>query len=64
MPTKHREEVHQAVSETHPKRIFFAAKCFDDTLYSQQPVTFVKEFNDEDDAQIFMDTLEKKIKEI
>ena len=39
-------------------------KCFDDTLYSQQPVTFVKEFNDDDVAQIFMNTLEKNIKEI
>ena len=39
-------------------------KCFDDTLYSQQPVTFVKEFNDDDVAQIFIGTLEKKIKEI
>ena len=38
--------------------------CFDDTLYSQQPVTFVKEFNDDDVAQIFIDTLEKNIKEI
>ena len=39
-------------------------KCFDDTLYSQQPVTFVKEFSDDDVAQIFMDTLEKNINEI
>ena len=38
--------------------------CFDDTLNSQQPVTFVKEFNDDDVAQIFIDTLEKNIKEI
>ena len=45
---------------------------FDDTLNSQQPVTFVKEFNDDDVAQfndddvaeIFLDTLEKNIKEI
>ena len=36
---------------------------FDDTLYSQQPVTFVTEFNDVDVAQIFIDTLEKNIKE-
>ena len=39
-------------------------KCFDDTLYSQQPATFVKDYNDDDVAQIFMDTLEKNIKEI
>ena len=39
-------------------------KCFDDTLYSQAPVTFVKEHNDDDVAQIFIDTLEKNIKDI
>ena len=39
-------------------------KCFDDTLYSQDPVTFVKEFNDDDVVQIFIDTLEKNIKDI
>ena len=36
-------------------------KFFDDTLYSQQPATFVKEFNDDDVAQIFMETLEKNM---
>ena len=39
-------------------------KCFDDILYSQQQVTFVKEFNDDDVAQIFIDTLEKNIRDI
>ena len=39
-------------------------KVFDDTLYSQDLVTFVKEFNDDDVAQIFTETLEKNIKEI
>ena len=39
-------------------------KCFDDTLYSQQPVTFVKELSDDDVAQMFFDTLEKNIKDI
>ena len=34
------------------------------TLQSQQPVTFVKEFNDDDVAQPFIDTLEKNITEI
>ena len=38
--------------------------CFDDTLCSQEPVTFVKEHNDDDVAQIFIDTLEKNIKDI
>ena len=45
-------------------RFCYHIKCFDDTLYSQQPVTLVKEFNDDDVAQIFIDTLEKDIKEI
>ena len=39
-------------------------KCFDDTLYSQRLVTFVKEFNDDDTAQILIETLQKNIKEI
>ena len=39
-------------------------KCFDDTLYSQEIVTFIKEFNDDDVAQIVIDTLENNIKEI
>ena len=34
------------------------------TLYSQEPVTFVKEHNDDDVAQIFIDTLEKNINDI
>ena len=47
-----------------PSGICYHIKCFDDTLYSQDPVTFVKEFNDDDVAQIFIDTLEKNIKDI
>ena len=47
-----------------PSGFCYQIKCFDNTLYSQQPVTFVKEFNDNDVAQIFIDTLEKNIKEI
>ena len=47
-----------------PSGFCYHIKCFDDTLYSQQPVTFVKEFNDDDVAQIFIDTLEKNIREI
>ena len=47
-----------------PSGFCYHIKCFDDKLYSQQPVTFVKEFNDDDVAQMFMDTLEKNIKEI
>ena len=47
-----------------PSGFCYHIKCYDDTLYSQEPVGFVKEFNDDDVAQIFMETLEKNIKEI
>ena len=64
MSTKPWQELHQTVSETHPSGFCYHIKCFDDTLYSHEPVTFVKEFNDDDVAQIFIDILEKNIKEI
>ena len=47
-----------------PSGFCYLIKCFDNTLYSQQPVTFVKEFNDDDVAQIFLNTHEKNIKDI
>ena len=47
-----------------PSGFCYHIKCFDDALNFQEPVTFVKEFNDCDVAQIFIDTLEKNIKEI
>ena len=34
-------------------------KCFDDTLFFQDLVTFVKESDEDDVAQIFIDTLSK-----
>ena len=43
---------------------YYHIKCFDDTINSQEPVTFVKEFIDDDVAQIFMGTLKKNIKDI
>ena len=46
-----------------PSGFYYHIKCFDDILNSQEPVTFVKEFNDDDVAQILIDTLEKNIKE-
>ena len=58
------QELHQTVSETHPSGFRYHIKCFDDTFYSQEPVNFVKEFNDDHVAQIFIDTIEKNIKEI
>ena len=45
-----------------PSGFCYHIKYFDDTLYSQQPVTFLKEFNDDDIAQIFIDTLERTSK--
>ena len=47
-----------------PSGFCYHIKSFDDTLYSQELITFVKEFNDDDVAEIFIDTLEKNIKEI
>ena len=47
-----------------PSGFCYHIKCFDDTFYSQRPVNFVKEFNDDDVAQIFTDILEKNIKDI
>ena len=41
-----------------PSGFCYHIRCFDDTLYSQQPVTFINEFNDDDVAQIFIDKLE------
>ena len=43
---------------------YYHIKCFEDTLYSQQQVTFVKKFNDDDVAQISIDILEKNIKDM
>ena len=56
-----RWELHQAVSETHPSGFCYHIKCFDDILYSPEPVIFVKEYDDDDVAHIFIDTLEKNI---
>ena len=64
MSTKPLQELHQTVSETHPSGFCYHIKCFDDTLYSQEPVTFVKEYDVYVVTQIFIDTLEKNTKEI
>ena len=47
-----------------PSGFCYHNKCFEIILYSQLSVIFVNEFNDYDVVQIFMDTLEKNIKEI
>ena len=47
-----------------PSGFCYHINCFDDTLYSRQPDTFVKEFSEDDIAHILMETLEKNIKDI
>ena len=47
-----------------PNGFCYHIKCFDETLYSQESVIFVKEYDDDDVAEIFIDTLEKNIKDI
>ncbi|XP_072019741.1 uncharacterized protein [Amphiura filiformis] len=47
-----------------PSGIFYYIKCFDDSVYTQEPVIFTKESEDQDVAQIFVETLEQNIKEI
>ena len=64
MPTKPDKSYTKQYQKYIPSGFCYHIKCFDDTLYSQQPVTFVKEFNDDNVAQIFIDTLENNIKEI
>lgn len=47
-----------------PSSFCYHIKCFDDTVYNQEPVTVTAENEDDDVAQIFVDTLEKNIKDI
>ena len=63
-PTKPWEELHQSLSERHPSGFCYQIKFLDDTLYSRQLVTFVKEFSGDGVAKIFMDTLKKNITDI
>ena len=59
------EKSHTKQYQKHiPSGFCYHIKCFDNTLYTQQPVSFVKQFDDDDVAQIFIDTREKNIKEI
>ena len=43
-----------------PSGFCYNIKYFDDTLYSEQPVTFANEFNDDDVAQIYIYTHMKR----
>ena len=71
-PSHHNcQHVNQTLTRATPSSIrnsspdvCYHIKCFGDTLYSQETVTFAKEFNDDDVAQISIETLEKNIKEI
>ena len=53
-----------SIRNISPVDFFYHTKCFYDTLFFQEPVTVVKEFNDGDVAQIFIDKLEKNIIDI
>ena len=47
-----------------PISFCFYIKCFDDTLYSDCPVEFTAESEEDDVAQIFINMLEQKVREI
>ena len=47
-----------------PSSFCYYIKCFDDAVYSQDPVTYTAENEDDDVAQKFIDTLEANIKQI
>ena len=52
------------IRNTPPRGFCYHIKCFDDILYSQEPIIFLKENHGDDVAQLFIDTLEKNIKGI
>ena len=47
-----------------PSSFCYYVKCFDDNVYSQDPVAYTTESKDDYVAQIFVDTLEENIKQI
>ena len=47
-----------------PSGFCYYIKCFDDSVYSQDPVIFTKESEEDDVAQIFVNTLEENIRKI
>ena len=47
-----------------PSGFCYYNKCFDDSVYSQDPVIFTKESEQDDVAQIFVNTLEENIRKI
>src|SRR5688572_7004230 len=47
-----------------PSSFCYYIKCFDDDIYSRAPITFTAENEDDDVAQIFIDTLIENVKDI
>ncbi|KAG1665131.1 hypothetical protein GQR58_019518 [Nymphon striatum] len=47
-----------------PSGFCYYIKCFDDSIYSQDPVIFTQKTANDDVAQMFVDTLEQNIREI
>src|SRR5678816_3643566 len=47
-----------------PSSFCYYIKCFDDGVYSQAPVMYTAETEDDDVAQVFVDTLIENIKDI
>src|SRR6266496_3160721 len=47
-----------------PSSFCYFIKCFDDNVYAQYPVSYTAKSEDDDVAQIFIDTLERNIREI
>jgi len=59
------EESYTNMLQKHtPSSFCYHIKCFDDKVYQQDPVTFTAENEDDDVAQILVDTLEQDIKNI
>ena len=47
-----------------PSGFCYYIKCFDDSIYKQDPVIYTKQNENEDISQIFVESLEKNIREI
>jgi hypothetical protein len=47
-----------------PSGFSYYIKCYDDNVYSQEPVIYVKKSEDDDVAQLFVNMLEEDIKKI
>ncbi|XP_072028310.1 uncharacterized protein [Amphiura filiformis] len=54
----------QKYQKHEPSGFCYYIKCFDDSLYRQDPVVYTKRSEDEDVAQIFVERLEEDIRRI